>query len=203
MESVNTSIRMPAELYKLLLEAEKKKKKTSIRKVNRNSIMVDGIERECKRILNAIIILIAIYSAASAFEIKDLFNAVSKVHFTYGFEFGFIPTGRVVLYEIGAVGADVLNYDYTMYTDLAFGMKAFNFYIKGSSKIPFYPYKNRISLCPFSSFFNFSLGYEKDKFNTGIRHLCAHPVLPAIRYEEIPEMITGGYTEIFIRFGTF
>jgi len=53
MESVNTSIRMPAELYKLLLEAEKKKKKTSIRKVNRNSIMVDGIERECKRILSA------------------------------------------------------------------------------------------------------------------------------------------------------
>ncbi|MCK9457822.1 MAG: hypothetical protein M0R31_11075 [Candidatus Riflebacteria bacterium] len=52
MKSVNTSIRMPAELYKLLLEAEKKKKRTSIRKVNRNSIMVDGIERECKRILS-------------------------------------------------------------------------------------------------------------------------------------------------------
>ena len=85
MESVNTSIRMPAELYKLLLEAEKKKKKTSIRKVNRNSIMVDGIERECKRILNAIIILIAIYSAASAFEIKDLFNEGSKVRFNEGF----------------------------------------------------------------------------------------------------------------------
>ena len=203
MKSINTSIRMPAKLYKLLQKAVEKKKETEIKKVNKNSIMVDGIERECKRILNALMVLIAIYSAASAFEIKDLFNEVSKVHFTYGFEFGFIPTGRVVLYEIGTAGADVLNYDLTMYTDLAFGMKAFNFYIKGSSKIPFYPYKNRISLCPFSSFFNFSLGYEKDKLNTGIRHLCAHPVLPAIRHEEIPEMITGGYTEIFIRFGTF
>ena len=51
MESVNTSIRLPAKVYQLLQEAEKKKKKTSIRKVNRNSIMVDGIERECKKIL--------------------------------------------------------------------------------------------------------------------------------------------------------
>ena len=203
MESVNTSIRLPAKLYKLLQKAVEKKKETEIKKVNRNSIMVDAIEKEVKQILNALMVLIVCYSTSSAFYIKDLFTEESKVHFTYGFEFGFIPTGRVVLYEIGAAGADVLNYDLTMYTDLAFGVKAFDFYIKGSSKIPFYPYKNRISLCPFSSFFNFSLGYETDKFNTGIRHLCAHPVLPAIRYEEIPEMITGGYTEIFIRFGTF
>ena len=49
--SVNTSIRLPAKLYKLLQKAVEKKKETEIKKVNRNSIMVDAIERECKKIL--------------------------------------------------------------------------------------------------------------------------------------------------------
>ena len=52
LTSVNTSIRLPAKVYQLLQEAEKKKKKISNRKVNRNSIMVDAIEKEVKQILS-------------------------------------------------------------------------------------------------------------------------------------------------------
>jgi len=148
-----------------------------------------------------ILIIIISFSLANSFSIQSLFKDSSKIHLTYGIELGWISTGRLVLYEIGSEAADVLNYDFTMYTDIGIGINIYNFYIKGNSKIPFYPYKNRIGLVPYSSFFNFSFGYERKKFNVGIRHLCAHPVLPAIRYEEIPEMITGGYTEVFIKFG--
>lgn len=52
LTSVNTSIRLPAKLYKLLQKAVEKKKETEIKKVNQNSVMVDAIEKEVKQILS-------------------------------------------------------------------------------------------------------------------------------------------------------
>jgi len=149
-----------------------------------------------------ILILLTIITISHAFSFESMFKDSSKIHFTYGIELGWISTGRLVLYEIGAPGADVLNYDLTLYTDVGIGLSVFDFYIKGNTKVPFYPYREEFSMCPFSSFFNFSVGYKRNRFDVGVRHLCAHPVLPAIRHEEIPEMVTGGYTEMFIRFGS-
>jgi len=146
--------------------------------------------------------LILILTITSHSKPPSLFSDSSKCHFLYGLEIGYITEGVVYLYSL-TERKDKINYNLTFYTDVSIGFNCFNFYIKGNSKIPMWANKNSFSFTPFAGYFNFSLGYEKNKFNAGIRHMCAHPIVPAMVYIKIPEMMSGGYTEFFIRFGTF
>lgn len=146
-------------------------------------------------------ILIILILVESIFSLPNFLSDSSKCHFLYGIELGYITKGDIFLYDIKGK-SDELNYN-TFYSNFAAGFIAYGFYIKADIKVPVYSVKSSFSFFPFASYFNNSFGYQNGKIDIGFRHLCAHPIVPAMPYAKIPKMINGGYSEIFVKFGNF